>query len=219
MSTREIDDSARFDRALRIAAVFVALLWLIETGEWLAGAELERLGIAPREPAGLAGILLAPLLHGSWSHLAANSLPLLVLGTSVLFGYPRAARIVLPVVYLGTGLLVWCFARPVHHIGASGLTFGMMFFVFTVGALRWDRRAIALASLAFFLYGSMIWGVFPGRAGISFETHLAAAGLGIVLAVALRRRDPPPPEKRYSWELEDEDAGAWPPPGEEERPP
>jgi membrane associated rhomboid family serine protease len=78
-----------------------------------------------------------------------------------------------------------------------------MFFVFTIGVLRWDRKAIALSMIVFLLYGSMIWGVLPGRPGISFESHLSGAVIGLVLALLLRNADPRPPEKKYSWEDED----------------
>jgi len=112
--------------------------------------DFAQFGIRPTQVDGLYGVMLAPLIHGSWSHLASNSVALLVLETAPLFGYPRSAKIVLPILYLGTGLCVWFFARPVTHYGASGLTFGMMFFVFTIGAIRWDRQAIALSMLVFF---------------------------------------------------------------------
>jgi membrane associated rhomboid family serine protease len=108
------------------------------------------------------------------------------------------------VVYAGSGLGVWLFARDASHIGASGLTFGMMFFVFTVGALRWDRRAIALSLIVFFLYGGMIWGIFPYDPQISYESHFFGAVIGVVLAVLLKNHDPAPPRKRYSWEEEGE---------------
>ncbi|MFV9616920.1 MAG: rhomboid family intramembrane serine protease [Gammaproteobacteria bacterium] len=84
------------------------------------------------------------------------------------------------------------------------MTFGFMFFVFTVGAIRWDKRAIALSMVVFFLYGSMIWGIFPGEPGISFESHFFGAMIGIILAILLRNHDPYLAEKKYSWE-EDED--------------
>jgi len=129
-----------------------------------------------------------------------------VLGTALIYGYPRSARLVIPAIYFGAGIAVWLFARPSYHIGASGLTFGMMFFVFTIGTLRWDRRAIALALIVFFLYGSMIWGVFPGDPAISWESHLAGALIGIALALVCRHRDPPPAQKHYSWEDEETDS-------------
>jgi membrane associated rhomboid family serine protease len=112
---------------------------------------------------------------------------------------------VIPVIYFGTGLGVWLFARQSFHIGASGLTSGFMFFVFTAGALRWDRRTIALSMIVFFLYGSMIWGIFPTQPDISFESHLVGAIIGVTLAVLLRNYDAYIPEKKYSWE-EDEEA-------------
>ena len=111
-------------------------------------------------------------------------------------------------IYFGSGIGVWLFARETYHIGASGLTFGMMFFVFTIGAIRWDRRAIALSMIVFFLYGGMIWGILPHDPGISFESHFFGALIGITLAIALRNRDPAPPEKRYSWEDEEDDESA-----------
>jgi len=82
-----------------------------------------------------------------------------------------------------------------------------MFFLFVVGALRWDKRAIALSMIVFFLYGSMIWGIFPLEPGISFESHFFGAIIGVVLAIVLKNRDPAPLEKTYSWEDEtDEEA-------------
>ena len=151
------------------------------------------------------GILWAPLIHSSFTHLFTNTAPLLILGTALLYAYPRSAKIAIPVIYLGTGLGVWLFARHTYHIGASGLTFGFMFFVFTIGAIRWDRRAIALSMIVFFLYGSMIWGIFPNDSGISYETHLFATLLGIIMAILLRDHDPYLPEKEYSWEQDDDD--------------
>ena len=199
------DDRKRLKQSFIIAAGFTALLWVIKLIEVISGARLVQYGVYPGRLQGLPGVLFAPLIHSSISHLFANTAPLLILGTALLYGYPRSARIVIPVVYLLTGLCVWLFARQVWHIGASGLTFGFMFFFFTIGALRWDRRAIALSMIVFLLYGGMIWGVFPGRPGISFESHLSGAVIGLVLAVLLRDTDPRPPEKKYSWEDEDID--------------
>ena len=130
-------------------------------------------------------------------------------------------------------MLVWLLARPAYHLGASGLCFGMLFFVFTLGVIRWDRRAIALSLIVFFLYGGMIWGLLPVSPGVSFESHIAGAALGLILAIALRNRDPAPPEKTYDWEGEDDEvssgleepyagsADAWPAdeaPGHSDRP-
>lgn len=195
-----MNDSGRLRAVLAGVAGFVALLWIIhgaaEVGDWAVGA----LGIRPGDAAGLIGVVTAPLVHGSWAHLVGNTLPLLVLGTAMTYGTPRAAAIALPLIWLGSGLAVWLFAREAVHLGASGLSHGMMFFVFVVGILRRDRRSIALALLVFFLYGGMVWGVLPLEPGVSFEYHLFGAIAGVASAAALRRRDPLPERRKYAWE-------------------
>ena len=193
---------ANFRLAFKIALGFVALIWLIDILNWALDLELQRFGVRPRRFAGLPGILLAPLLHGGPVHLIANSLPLLVLGTGMLYLYPNSAVKVLPAVYLGPGIAVWLFAGGSVHVGSSGLVYGLASYVFVAGVLRLDRRAIAASLLVSFLYGSLVWGVLPIQPGVSWQTHLAAALIGLALAIALRRLDIPP-RKRYSWEDEE----------------
>ena len=195
---------AHFRLAAKIAVGFVALLWLVYFLSWALDLDPELSGIRPRQLAGLAGIAFAPLVHASFAHLIANSPPLLVLGTAMLFLYPMSALRVLPAVYLGTGIAVWLFGRDSVHFGASGLVYGFVSFVFVAGMLRRDRRAIAASLVVCFMYGSLVWGVLPTQIGVSWETHLAAALIGVALAVALRRLDVLPP-KRYVWEDEDGD--------------
>lgn len=206
-------DARRLRRCFLVALAFAALLWLIKLLELALGLDLSHYGVYPGTLRGLGGAVFAPLIHGSLGHLFSNTLPLIILGSALLYGYPRAAKQVIPALYFGTGIAVWLFARSAWHIGASGLTFGMMFFVFTVGVLRWDTRSIALALVVFLLYGGMIWGVFPGDPAVSFESHLAGALIGITLAVLLKNRDPAPPRKRYSWEDEKQasEPEPWPP--------
>jgi membrane associated rhomboid family serine protease len=198
------EDYHQLKRSFTLTVLFTAALWLIKIVEIMLGANLIKYGVYPGQMSGLAGILWAPLIHSSFTHLFANTAPLLVLGTVLLYGYPKSAKIVIPAVYFGTGLGVWLFARQAFHVGASGLTFGFMFFVFTVGVLRWDKRATSLSLVVFFLYGGMIWGIFPNKPDISFESHFFAAMIGIALAVLLRNHDPYPARKTYSWEEDEE---------------
>ena len=195
---------ANFGLAVKLALGFVVILWAIQLLNAALDLELERFGVAPRELAGLVGIFVAPLVHGGFGHLIANSLPLLVVGTTMLHLYPDSASKVLPAVYLGPGIAVWLFARGGVHIGASGLIYGLAAYVFVAGLIRHDRRAIAASLLVAFIYGSLAWGVLPIQPGVSWETHLAAALIGIVLAIALRRLDIPP-HKRYAWEGEEDE--------------
>ncbi len=194
----------QFRQALVMTVSFVAVLWLVYLSAALFELNLIKYGIYPRRITGTVGIAFAPFIHGSFSHLLANSVAIVLLGTALLYGYPRSAGFVLGCLYAGTGLGVWITARAAYHIGASGLTFGMMFFVFIIGAIRWDRRAIALSMLVFFLYGSMVWGIFPFDPSVSYESHFFGALIGVVLAILCRNRDPAPLEKRYSWEDEAE---------------
>jgi len=212
------DSHARFRAAALVSVMFVAALAVVHFASWALGLDLQRFGVHPRDAAGLAGIVVAPLLHGDVAHLASNALPLLLAGTALLYLYPDSSRYVLPAVYLGPGLLVWLFGRDSVHIGASGLVYGIVAYVFVGGILRRDRRAWAASILVAFFYGAMVWGVLPIKQGVSWETHLAAAAIGVALAFALRRRDVPP-RKVYSWEMEGAgEEASDPPQGEEAQP-
>jgi membrane associated rhomboid family serine protease len=190
---------ANFLLAAKLSLGFVGLLWLIPLLGW--GLELERFGVRPRQWIGLPGILVAPLLHDGFLHLIANSVPLLVLGTAMLQLYPTAAFRVLPAIYFGPGIAVWLFARDGVHVGASGLVYGLVSYIFVAGLIRRDRRAIAASLLVAFMYGTLVWGVLPIRTGVSWETHLAAALIGTLMAIALRNADLPP-RIHYGWEAE-----------------
>jgi membrane associated rhomboid family serine protease len=190
---------ANFLVALELSLAFVGVLWLVHL--LLADPALDRgmLGVRPREWQGLLGIVTAPLVHADYGHLIGNSVPLVVLGTAMLYLYPRSSRIVLPVVYFGSGAAVWLFARGATHIGASGLVYGMFAYVLIAGLLRRDRRALAAALLVCFLYGALVWGALPIAPQMSWETHLAAGIIGAALARPLRRRDVLP-SRQFSWE-------------------
>ena len=136
-----------FRLAVKIALGFVALLWVIAVLNWSLDLDPDAFGVRPRELAGLPGILFAPLVHGGFAHLIANSVPLFVVGTAMLYLYPNAALRVLPAVYLGPGIAVWLFARGGTHLGASGVVYGLVSYIFLAGLIRRDRRAIAASLL------------------------------------------------------------------------
>jgi membrane associated rhomboid family serine protease len=190
---------AGFQLALRLSLAFVAILWAIALLNAALDLDASPFGVAPRTLGGLAGLLFAPLVHAGFDHLIANTLPLVILGTAMLHLYPRATPVVLPSIWIGPGIAVWLFARGGVHLGASGLVYGLVAYVFTAGLIRRDRRAIAASMIVAFLYGASVWGVMPIQRGHSWETHLAAALIGLALAIALRRRDVVP-SVRYEWE-------------------
>jgi membrane associated rhomboid family serine protease len=197
-------DRRRFQRGLIVAGGFVLVLGWIKAIELLFDLNFGVLGNQPREWAGLLGVVTAPLLHGSVAHLMSNALALLVLGTLAFASFPKASWRSLPLIWLLAGLFVWGFARDSFHIGASGLTHGLMFLLMTLGLMRRDRIAIATSFIAFFLYGGMLLTVLPREAGVSWEYHLAGAVFGVISGLLWGRLDPLPPRKRYSWEIEEE---------------
>ena len=192
---------AGFRLAVRLSLAFVALLWAIQLTNWGLDLDVMPFGVRPRTLDGLAGILFAPLVHVGFDHLVANTLPLAAASIAMLHLYPRSSRVVLPAIWLGPGIAVWLFARGGVHVGASGLIYGLAAYVFAAGLIRRDRRAIAASLLVAFMYGASVWGVLPLRAGHSWETHLAAALIGLALAALLRDRDTVP-RVQYEWESE-----------------
>jgi membrane associated rhomboid family serine protease len=194
-----------FGKSALQACVFLLLLVVIELLDRAGGDVLYRLGVYPHHLFGLPGILFAPLIHGSWYHLLSNGFALLILLTALGYGYPRSRWPVLALIWLGSGAGVWLFGRESYHFGASGLTHGLMFFIFTSGILRRDRRSIALALIVFLVYGSMIWSIFPQEPHISYESHFFGAVCGVLGAFLFRHRDPVLPQKHYDWEIGNEE--------------
>lgn len=198
-------DRRRLGRALRLAIGFVAALAVTYGVQGMI--DWRAFTVQPGSLQGLAGVLTAPLLHGSPGHLIANGASLLVLGTLALAVYPRATLRALPLMWLGSGLFAWWLGDAgSRHLGASGLSHGLMFLVFALGLLRRDRAAIAAAMIAFFFHGGMLLTVLPQEPGVSWQAHLGGAIGGLLGALLFRSLDPKPPRKRYSWELEEEAA-------------
>nr|WP_322786217.1 rhomboid family intramembrane serine protease [Aliiglaciecola lipolytica] len=162
--------------------------------------DLSWLGVFPHSSGGLLGIFTAPLVHGSLEHLFNNTLSLLILGSFLIYGYPKSRWRVIAFVWVFSGLGVWLFARDAFHIGASGLSHGIFFYLFVVSLFRRDKSSIAIMMAAFFMYGGMTMTIFPREESISFEYHLFGALAGIVSALFWRKLDPKPSLKRYEWE-------------------
>lgn len=195
-------DRTRLLRAFNASLAAVLLLAAVYSAQGLF--DVRAWTVAPLSLGGLRGVLLAPLLHGSAAHLAANAVAVLMLGTLAGCAYPRATLRALPILWLGAGLGAWALGAPgTHHLGASGVNHGLAFLVFTLALLRRDRAAIAAAMLAFAFYGGMLLSVLPQAPDVSWESHLGGALAGIVAGVLMRRLDPMPPRRVYSWELED----------------
>jgi membrane associated rhomboid family serine protease len=177
---------------------------------WLTQGERGVWGVYPRSLEGLIGLVGMPLVHGDWQHLFSNSVPLWVLMAGILYLYREIAWPVILYSFFVPPLWVWSMGRVSYHIGASAMVFSFAFFLFFSGILRKEVRTLALALIVAFLYGGMIWGVFPGQQGISWEGHLFGAITGTILAVYYRKKGPQKPDRWADETDRPEDRfGAW----------
>ena len=191
-----------FRLALKISLVAICILWTIFILDAVFGLHLVRFGLRPGSIPGLVGIVTAPLLHANFQHILSNTFPLFLSLTATLYLYPRASVRVIPMIWFGSGALAWFIGRPTIHIGASGMIYGLLAFVFVSGIIRRDMRSVSVSLLVGFLYGSMVWGVLPIRPHMSWEMHLSGAVLGVLLAFVFRKGDLTP-LVRYAWEDDD----------------
>ncbi|MFD2696795.1 rhomboid family intramembrane serine protease [Mesonia sediminis] len=188
---------------LAIPLFTVLLLWIIYWFEIKFHVNLNTYGVGPKSLKGLVGVLCAPFIHGSINHLYNNSIPLFVLLMSLIYFYkPIAGKVVLYGFFLA-GMLTWLLGKSGSvHIGASGIIYMLASFLFFKGIWSKHYRLIALALLVVFVYGSLVWGLFPGERGVSWEGHLAGfiAGLSLALFFKSRVIQKPPV---YDWQKPD----------------
>jgi membrane associated rhomboid family serine protease len=171
----------------------VLLLWVIQfMNALLFSGQLAVYGIAPRSIVGLRGILLAPLLHGSFSHLAANTIPLVTLGWLIMLQATRRFWWVTAIAMVVSGLGTWAIgAASSVHVGASGVIFGYLGFLLARGYFERSVASIGLSVIVLSLYGGLIWGVLPTQPGVSWEGHLFGFLGGILAARLLSQRRQP----------------------------
>jgi membrane associated rhomboid family serine protease len=178
--TDGLDNSRQhFYDSLRFPIGLVLFLWLIHAYLTIVGADPGWYGIMPRRLWGIRGIASAPLVHGSWEHLLSNSFPIFILSVITLYFYRKVAMRAFWMIYFLTGLSVWMLARPVLHIGASGVVYGLVAFIFWNGIFRRSLRSIILALIVMVFYSGMFLGILPDQEGISWESHLLGSIMGI----------------------------------------
>lgn len=167
--------------------LFVLFLWLVFWVESRFNVSFSHYGIYPRESFGVKGIFLSAFLHGSFQHLMNNSLALLVLLALLRFFYKEQAFLVLFFGIVFSGLGTWLLGRPSYHIGASGLIYALVSFIFFKGIFTKYYRLLALSFLIVLLYGGMVWYMFPDvEKGISWEGHLSGFLTGVAMALVMK---------------------------------
>ncbi|MBU2928735.1 rhomboid family intramembrane serine protease [Winogradskyella psychrotolerans] len=175
--------------------------WLVFWYQVRIDSGIKAFGIRPQTLEGLLGIVTSPFLHGDINHIYNNSIPLFVLTVALFYFYNNIAWKVIGFGILLSGFMTWLIASSGNHIGASGLVYVLVSFIFFKGIFAKHYRLIALSLVVIFLYGSMIWYVFPIKSGMSWEGHLSGLITGLVFALIFRKQVAKP--ERYKWEEPD----------------
>jgi membrane associated rhomboid family serine protease len=169
----------RLGESFVIPIRLVFIMWAAFVLDRIVPFDFALLGIYPRTFTGLVGILFAPMIHGSFIHIISNTFPLLFLGAVLFLFYDRIARQVFFQCYFITNILVWIFGRSSYHIGASGLVYGIASFLIFFGIFKKDFKSLIISIVIIVLYGSLIYGILPLRQGVSWESHLMGALVGL----------------------------------------
>lgn len=176
-----VSKKRKLSDSVLLPAFCILILWFIHITQFLFDWNLGYLGVYPREIFGIKGVLTAPFIHADWGHLVSNSIPFFIVSTMIMYFYRSIAIKSMVIIYLLTGLAVWILAKQVFHIGASGVVYGLVAFIFGSGIFRRNLKSIILALIVTLLYSGMVVGFLP-KEGISWESHLYGALVGIFVS-------------------------------------
>jgi membrane associated rhomboid family serine protease len=186
--------------------LLLSLLWSIYLIEQFYPKEFIQLGILPKTIEGLKGIFFSPLIHSpsDIKHILNNSFPAVVLFAALVYFYHKIAAKIFFLAWIFSGLFVWIFAENTgsYHIGFSGVIYALAGFLFTSGTIRKVRNLQGISLFVVFIYGGMIWGIFPLEERVSWEGHLFGLFVGIILAFMFKKQGPQ--AKKYQYEIEKE---------------
>ena len=180
---------------------FVFVMWIVFWVESKFHFNFNDYGIYPMSISGLKGILFAPFIHGNLEHIFNNSVPVFVLMTALFYFYKNIKWQVLVYGILLTGLATWIIGRPANHIGASGVVYMLAAFLFFKGILSRQYQLTALSLVVVFLYGSLLWYLFPIDPKISWEGHASGFGVGFLFALIFRKKTFT--NKKFEWQQAD----------------
>ena len=189
-------------KILFVPMMFLLIMWTTHLFQFVFNISFVKLGVLPKTYIGLKGIFLSPFIHKDWSHLINNSYPILVLGTLLFYSYKKIAYRIFFLLFIFSGVLLWMIGRQSFHIGASGIIYSLASFLFFSGIIRKNPPLTAISLVVLFLYGSMIWGLFPINKFSSWEGHLSGFITGLIISILFREDGPK--RKKYQWEIDEE---------------
>ncbi|MBK9284569.1 MAG: rhomboid family intramembrane serine protease [Sphingobacteriaceae bacterium] len=195
----------KFIQISKYPFLFLLLIWIVFFIQTSYRFNFVKWGVLPRETQGLPGIFTSVFIHGDLDHILSNSFPIFILGLMLFFFYSKIARQVFVWIWLISGIWLWIGGRnnpdyPIYHVGASTLIYGLATFLFFSGIFRKHLRLMVVSALVVFLYGSIMWGIFPLKQEISWEGHLFGAIAGLLVAFNFRKEGP----QRFVYEWENE---------------
>lgn len=185
--------------------LLIAVLTAVRYYETVTHLHLTHLGLFPRSVEHLGGMLTFPFIHRDNEHLFSNAVPLFILSAMLFYFYRDVSWKVLLLTWMLSGFWLWLGGRPPAHIGASGIVYGLASFIFFSGVWRKERRMMAVSMTVVFLYGGMVWGLFPFFKDVSWEGHLFGGLSGLLLSWVYRKEGPQ--RIVYDWENEPEEEG------------
>jgi len=180
--------------------LFVLIIWITFWFDMKFNLNLKSYGIYPRSIKGLIGVLFSPFVHSSLEHLVNNSIPLFILSSFIFFFYKKLSWRIITLGILFSGIITWIIGRNSFHIGASGLIYVLMSFILFKGIFSKNFNLMALSLVVVFIYGSLVWYIFPLKQNMSWEGHLSGFLIGFLFALYFKQNVP----KKYSYDWEKE---------------
>ena len=199
---QKLDKKYRLLKTVKFPLIFIIIIWAVKLIELSLETTFVDYGVLPRKLSGIKGIIFSPFIHKDIKHLLNNSIPILILGSSLCFFYKKTYKIIFPLLFIISGVFLWCLGRMNLHIGASGIVYALASFIFFSGIISKNKNLSALSLIVIFIYGSLFWGLFPTHQEISWEGHLSGFISGLILSWFFR--NDLPKRKKYQWEIDEE---------------
>ena len=199
---QKLNKKYRLLKTTKFPLIFILFIWAVKLIELSLETTFVEYGVLPRQYSGIKGIIFSPFIHKDMKHLLNNSVPILILGSSLCFFYKKNYKIIFPLLFIMSGVFLWCLGRMNLHIGASGIVYALASFIFFSGIISKNKNLSALSLIIIFIYGSLFWGLLPTHQEISWEGHLSGFISGMILSWFFRKDLPK--RKKYQWEIDEE---------------